>query len=56
MSLGFEVDLGCEVVPLVVRVTSAINTTCSGMEKRHLHLDERQQSLFLWQTCPTAEV
>lgn len=55
MSLGLEVDLGCEVVPLV-RVTSAVDTTCSGVEKRHIHLDERQQSLFLWQTCPTAEV
>lgn len=56
VSLGFEVDLGSEVVPLVVRVTYAINGTCSGMEKRHILVEERQQSLFLWQTCPTAEL
>lgn len=56
MSLAFGLDLGREVVPLVVRGTSAVNTACSGVEKRHIHLDERQQSLFLWQTCPTAEV
>ena len=30
MRLGVEVDLGCEVVPLVVRVTSAISATALG--------------------------
>ena len=51
-----EVDLGCEVVPLVVRVTSAIHATCSVIEKQHVLVEERQQGLFLRQTCPTAEL
>ena len=51
-----EVHLGCEVVPLVVRETSAINATCSGIEQQHTLVEERQQSLFLLQTCPTAEL
>lgn len=54
--LGLEIDPVCELVPLVVRMTSAINTTSSGMEKCHIHLEERHWSLFLWQTCPTAEL
>lgn len=45
MSVGLKVDLGCEVVPLV-RATSAVNTTCTGMEKRHIHLDERGSRVY----------
>ena len=56
VSLGMQGDLGCEVVPLVVRATPAVHTACSGMEERQVPLDERQQSLFLWQTCPTTEL
>ena len=51
-----EVDLGCEVAPLVVRETSAISATCFGIEQQHILIEERQQSLFLRQTCPTAEL